>query len=132
MFDIDLVNSRERAAVLALAARRAAPWNRLAGQIEEAESALRVLDVLEAGTPDRLFQVDDQALTLDQLEEHIHAWEREGIYVVTVLDESYPVNLRMVHDRPAVLFVRGALNEKDSRSVAVVGTRKATPGGLVA
>src|SRR5213592_352515 len=127
MFDVpDLVSSRERAAALALAARRAAPWNRLAGMIEEAGSALAFLAELDAATPDQLFPVDGEALTLDQLDEHVHAWEREGIHVVTVLDESYPVNLRMVHDRPAMLFVRGALEDRDSRSVAVVGTRKAT------
>jgi DNA processing protein len=131
MFDTpDLVNSRERAAVLALAARRAVPWYRLAGMIEEAGSALAMLDELDAARPDQLFRVDDDALTLDQLEGHIHAWEHEGIHVVTVLDESYPVNLRMVHDRPATLFVRGALEDRDSRSVAVVGTRKATSAGL--
>jgi DNA processing protein len=38
----------------------------------------------------------------------------------------------MVYDRPAMLFLRGALDEKDSRAVAVVGTRKASPGGLAA
>lgn len=131
MFDTpDLVSSRERAAVLALAARRAAPWNRLAGMIEEAGSALAVLDELDSATPDQLFPVDDETLTLDELEEHIHAWDREGFHVVTVLDESYPVNLRMVHDRPAMLFVQGALDERDSRSVAVVGTRQASPVGL--
>lgn len=133
MFDNpDLVSSRERAAVLALAARRAAPWNRLAGMIEEAESALAVLDEIDSAAPDQLFPVDDETLTLDQLEEHIHEWEREGFHVITVLDESYPVNLRMVHDRPAMLFVRGRLEARDSRSVAVVGTRQANPAGLEA
>ena len=54
----------------------------------------------------------------------------KGISLVTVLDTSYPVNLRMVHDRPSVLFIRGHLAPDDERSVAVVGTRSATPDGL--
>ena len=130
MFETDLVSTRERAAVLALAARRTVPWNRLAGWIEEEGSALAVLDEIEASAPDQLFQLDEQTVTLDELEERIHDWEREGIFVVTVLDPSYPVNLRMVHDRPSLLFVRGALDERDSRSVAVVGTRRASDAGI--
>lgn len=133
MFDKpDLVSTRERAAVLALAARGVAPWNRLAGVIEEAGSALSVLHEFDSVAPSRLFAVDDEKLTLDQLETQIHAWEREGFHIVTVLDEAYPVNLRMVHDRPAMLFVQGALEDRDIRSVAVVGTRRATPAGLSA
>jgi len=40
--------------------------------------------------------------------------------VITVLDGEYPINLRMVHDRPPALFVRGELDARDERSVAVV------------
>jgi DNA processing protein len=127
-----LVNTRETAAVLALMARRGRdlPWNRLAGAIEEEGSALRLLEQLDAEAPERLFEVERQRLSLDELEDRVHAWEAEGIRLVTVLDDAYPVNLRMVHDRPPALFVRGRLDERDERSVAVVGTRKATPPGL--
>jgi hypothetical protein len=49
MFDRpDLVSTRERAAVLALMARRSVEWNRLAGAIEERESALLLLEEMEA------------------------------------------------------------------------------------
>lgn len=125
-----LVSTRETAAVLALMARRVLPWNRLAGAIEEEGSALRLLEQWDTAAPDRLFEVEQQKMTLDQLEEHVHAWEREGIDLVTVLDAAYPVNLRMVHDRPPLLFVRGHVNDRDERSVAVVGTRQATPRGI--
>ncbi|MBA2643917.1 MAG: DNA-processing protein DprA, partial [Solirubrobacterales bacterium] len=33
------------------------------------------------------------------------------------------------HDRPALLFIRGALEPADASSVAVVGARKASPAG---
>ncbi|MDA0184365.1 DNA-protecting protein DprA [Solirubrobacter phytolaccae] len=132
MFDNrTLVSTRETAAVLALMAGRHLPWNRLAGAIEEEGSALRLLENLDAQAgPDRLFEIDDKRVSLDQLEDHLHGWEAEGIRVVTVLDATYPANLRMVHDLPPVLFLRGSLREGDSRSVAVVGTRKASPRGL--
>jgi DNA processing protein len=106
------------------------PWNRLAGAIEEEGSALALLERLEDGAADRLFEVDQQTVSLDELEDRVHAWEAEEIGLVTVLDEAYPVNLRMVHDRPPLLFVRGRLEERDERSVAVVGTRKASERGL--
>lgn len=131
MFGVDtLVSTRERAAVLALMARRPVAWNRLAGAIEEEGSALKLLEETDAVPEDRLFAVDEKRVTLDQLEEQLHRWSEERIALVTVLDGAYPVNLRMVHDRPPALFVRGALLERDERSVAVVGTRSATVDGL--
>lgn len=133
MFDTKtLVSARETAAVLALMARRDAtlPWNRLAGAIEEEGSALGLLEQRERSSAQQLFVVDDARATLDELEDRVHGWEQEGISLVTVLDKAYPVNLRMVHDRPPALFVRGQLDKRDERSVAVVGTRRATSVGL--
>lgn len=131
MFDDEtLVSIRERAAVLALMARRKVQWNRLAGSIEEAGSALALLEALEEANDPRLFAVESAQVTLDQLEERVISYEREGIRLITVLDASYPVNLRMVHDCPPALFVRGELSPADERSVAVVGSRKASPAGL--
>lgn len=54
---------------------------------------------------------------------------QEGVAVVTSADDAYPTNLRMVHNRPPVLFVRGELRTGDSRAVAVVGTRDASEEG---
>jgi DNA processing protein len=132
----DLVSTRERAATLALLAQRreltarGLPWNRVAGAIEDAEGALNLLRRLDEGAADRLFVVEEKKVTLDQLEEQVLAYEAEGITVVTVLDDAYPANLRMVHDRPPVLFVGGELSDQDERSVAVVGTRRASEGGV--
>src|SRR4051812_33575545 len=96
--DRTLVSTRETAAVLALMAKRDLPWKQVAGAIEEDGSALHLLGELDAAAPSQLFRVDDESVTLDQLENYVHAWEREGIYLVTVLDRAYPENLRMVYD----------------------------------
>lgn len=131
MFDRrTLVSTRETAAALALMARRDLPWDRIAGAVDEEGSALRLLEQLDDKASVRLFEVEREQVTLDQLEDWVHAWEREGIGLITVLDSAYPVNLRMVHDRPPVLFVRGGLSDRDERSVAIVGTRSATGRGL--
>lgn len=50
--------------------------------------------------------------------------------VVTVVDDDYPANLRMVHDHPPFLFVRGTLSANDDRAIAVVGTRQPSDDGL--
>jgi DNA processing protein len=60
----------------------------------------------------------------------LERWERAGIRMVSVLDREYPSNLRMIHQRPPVLFLRGTADERDAMSVAVVGTRQATSQGL--
>jgi DNA processing protein len=50
--------------------------------------------------------------------------------LITVLDDDYPANLRLVPDAPPFLFYRGTLEPADARSIAVVGTRNATADGL--
>ncbi len=57
--------------------------------------------------------------------------ERAGANAVTLWDAGYPEALRHIYDPPPLLFVRGALREEDARSVAVVGTRRPGPYGLL-
>src|SRR4051794_2194154 len=127
----NLVDARETAAVLSLMRRRDLPWNRVAGMVEEAGSALALLEQLDEARPQQLFEEkaggDDD---LGEMQRLVEGWEAEGIHVVSVLDEHYPLNLRSVHDRPPILFVRGQLQDGDERSVAVVGTRQATDHGI--
>lgn len=53
-----------------------------------------------------------------------------GADLITVLDDTYPANLRLIFNLPPFLFVRGQLTQADLYSTAVVGTRNATPAGL--
>lgn len=53
-----------------------------------------------------------------------------GIRVIACVDDDYPLNLRIVHDGPPLLFFRGAFEPSDRRAVAIVGTRSASPDGL--
>ncbi len=52
-----------------------------------------------------------------------------GVRAVTWHDDEYPPRLKEFTDRPPLLFVRGELLPEDERSIAVVGTRRATPYG---
>jgi len=59
----------------------------------------------------------------------LKALQELGISLITLLDAEYPENLRDIADPPPVLYVLGEFKPQDSRSIAVVGSRRATPYG---
>jgi DNA processing protein len=61
-----------------------------------------------------------------KLEDELTRIEQAGIRVVTRDDADYPVNLREIYDPPIVLYVRGALSDRDKLSIGIVGSRRAT------
>lgn len=67
---------------------------------------------------------------VDEAAESVRRGESVGARLVTVLDEDYPTNLRLVFNLPPFLFVRGELLPDDIYSVAVVGTRNASGLGI--
>jgi DNA processing protein len=95
-----------------------------AGQLlESSAAARRSLPVLREG-------IRGPGPLAARAETEILAAGRVGAELVTVLDENYPPNLRLVPNRPPFLFYRGTLAETDVCSVAVVGTRDASGAGL--
>jgi DNA processing protein len=66
----------------------------------------------------------------ERVEAEVDTASRVGARLVTVLDEDYPANLRLIPNRPPFLFYRGEFAEEDARSVAVVGTRQPTDEGI--
>jgi DNA processing protein len=76
-----------------------------------------------------LLPVDPDPL-ISEAAADVARWTTAGITLVSVLDPGYPVNLHAVHDRPALLFVRGTLSAGDERSVSIVGSRHASPEGV--
>jgi DNA processing protein len=72
----------------------------------------------------------DPAPLISEAAADVGRWTADGISLVSVLDPEYPVNLHAVHDRPALLFVRGELSVADERSVSIVGSREASPEGV--
>ncbi len=57
--------------------------------------------------------------------------EKNGLRMVCLGDEDYPANLAQIPDPPAVLFVSGDLLPRDLASIAVVGSRYASPAGIL-
>ena len=127
-------DTREQAATLALVKRAAREWYLVAQLLEATGSALRAIrqewtgfEAPELRSAVTDFDVPDAEL--DEYETLIDRLASEGVSLVTVLDEIYPTNLRLVYNRPPFLFVRGELEAQDERAIAIVGTRQASPGG---
>lgn len=73
---------------------------------------------------------DFSAEDLENSRNLLQSWSAQGIHMFSCLDEDYPENLLALQDHPASLFIQGPWNNQDGRSVAVVGTRQASPQGL--
>jgi DNA processing protein len=128
----------ERAAVLALVHRAHADWHVVAQLLDVTGSATRALrqewtgfepqELVDAvvGTESSGNADADVARYADM----ISALAAEDVALLTVLDDAYPTNLRLIYNRPPFLFVRGELRPEDQRAIAVVGTRKASPEGI--
>jgi DNA processing protein len=116
----------EQAVLVAWLRRPKVAWYTVTEQLEK-HGSVQAADAPPAqGTLFDVAAADDAQVAAADLER----WGRAGIRMISVLDREYPSNLRMIHQRPPVLFLRGTLDERDAVSVAVVGTRKATPQGL--
>lgn len=91
---------------------------------ETSAAAARSLPVLRAA-------LSDTAPLLERVDAELAAASRVSAGLVTVLDEEYPANLRLIPNLPPFLFHRGAFTAADDLSVAVVGTRAATQPGIM-
>ena len=60
----------------------------------------------------------------------LEAAERTGIVPIPLFDERYPPLLACVHDPPPVLWARGSIDVIGRPSVAVIGSRAASPYAL--
>jgi len=126
------MGASERGALLALLRTSDRPWSQVTDEVETAGSALAVLRAGPLGQGDLLISPDDPDALAEESEAEIAGWESEGMRFITLLDSDYPAQLLTVHQRPPFLMVKGTLSRGDMRSVAVVGTRKASEYGLQA
>ncbi|MGD9503367.1 MAG: DNA-processing protein DprA [Syntrophobacteraceae bacterium] len=59
------------------------------------------------------------------------AIQRQGFRLLCLDDPEYPANLAAIPDPPAILYISGAPEPRDLVSVSVVGSRAASPAGIV-
>jgi DNA processing protein len=126
---------REQAAVLALVQASVGEWYQTADMISEAGSAVRLLDreplVLSA---QRRQQADEavsrvKPASLDLAQALIERVAAQDVRLITILDDDYPENLKLIFNRPPFIWVRGQVESRKLRAIAVVGTRQATQAG---
>jgi DNA processing protein len=130
--------SQDRLSLLALCTIQGVNWNVLAREAQRPEGLARLLagNVAEDSRDGRLTAallvpaLDSLAERRDQAQGEIDISAEIGASLVTVLDDAYPSNLRVIPKPPPFLFYRGELNRDDARSVAVVGTRRASAEGV--
>jgi DNA processing protein len=131
-------NDRERLALLALCAIKGVRWDLLAREAQRPGGVARLLtgELTETSehaedTSERLASASGSLeRRMEHAAEAVAAAALVGARLITVLDDDYPTNLRLVYNLPPFLFVRGELRTEDTRAVAVVGTRNASPEGL--
>lgn len=58
--------------------------------------------------------------------------EKHNCNIITIEDQIYPSALKAIHDPPPLLYVKGNITQADSNSIAIVGTRNASPYGKTA
>lgn len=122
-------------AFVALIRAQALAADQLASFALELGSATELLRLLRSGDLPgprgelSLGLFDDELLVASQAD--ADKWREDGYDVRTVFDPSYPINLLEVSNKPPFVFLSGHWDDqRDSRAVAVVGTRLATHDGL--
>lgn len=62
------------------------------------------------------FDVDAEMSLADKL----------GVSIINAEDDRYPVLMKNVYDKPAVLYVKGDIRREDNLAMAIVGSRKSS------
>jgi DNA processing protein len=77
-----------------------------------------------------VFQNFNRDKILKQAEKEIEFINANGIKTLFYTDSDYPYRLNRCDDTPAVLYVKGKTDLNNSKSISIVGTRKASSYGL--
>ncbi len=68
----------------------------------------------------------------DFVDKVISHCETNNVQIIVPFDEGYPRLLKEIQDPPLLLYMKGELKPEDQLSVAIVGSRHATPYGRMA
>lgn len=70
-----------------------------------------------------------QGKPFSHAEKEIRLAEKEKVDLLFFTDANYPSRLRQVNDAPTLLYAKGKMDLENLKTVAIVGTRKATAYG---
>ena len=80
-------------------------------------------------TPRRAEEIVKAVKDLERSKRACMRMAGQGVEMLTFYDDGFPDRLRLIHDPPFLLFVKGALPRTGEPAVAVVGARNCTDYG---
>lgn len=80
-------------------------------------------------TPEIAARIREASEDPEPYEQMLLQLEEEGVWLACWEDSTYPPLLLQIEDPPLLLYLRGQWEEADNRSVALVGSREASPAG---
>ncbi|WP_019816508.1 DNA-processing protein DprA [Saccharomonospora saliphila] len=126
-----MTSRTERGALVALLEDRPSgvTWRQIADDVGDEGSAVQVYRRLFS--PDLFTPSDSLGSRFEKAAQQIDGWQAEGLGVHTLLDATYPRQLRDVLHMPPIVFTRGTLaDDGDRRAVAIVGSRRPSRNGV--
>jgi DNA processing protein len=94
-------------------------------------ASLKELAMVRGLTPSVCQSIIDHKESIE-IDEELRLIEKYNCNIITIEDQTYPSALRAIHDPPPLLYIKGELTQADSNSIAIVGTRNASPYGKMA
>jgi DNA processing protein len=70
-----------------------------------------------------------QGKPFSKAERELKKAEKDNVTLIFFTDKNYPSRLKQVNDAPSLLYVKGAIDFENLKTVAIVGTRQATAYG---
>lgn len=67
--------------------------------------------------------------TRKDVNKHISYMEKNNIDIISIIDKTYPQNLRNIYDPPISLYVKGNKNILNNKAIAIIGCRQASEYG---
>jgi len=122
------LGGHEAAALLTLlrTRERGTTWSSIATEVADHGSAVALLEAQHDG---ELFPSAQLEQAQADAQEQLRNWATAGYRWVTVLDDTYPAQLRDIREAPPFLFYAGHL-QPDERGVSIVGSRNASAAAL--
>ncbi|WP_022824971.1 DNA-processing protein DprA [Hymenobacter norwichensis] len=71
----------------------------------------------------------DRTTALNQAESIVRKAEKDGVQVLFYTSKQFPTRLKQIADAPALLYYQGTADLNQPKTLAIVGTRKATDYG---
>lgn len=78
---------------------------------------------------DEIAQKIKQGVDIDAIKPILDWLQKDNAHVITLADSAYPQRLLEINNPPAVLYAIGNLHWLNHPSIAIVGSRNATPQG---